>query len=128
MAITSVLKDTKDTFVREKTASSSDDSGHESSGSTDSHIFSDPDVADYWRKKYEAVGYENVHRFDPTYTWTAEEEKRLVKKVLDTLWLVTRTCADYDRSIGVSLLGHGSCSAPSTSIVETLIAPSLTTW
>lgn len=84
MAITSVPKDTNDTFVKEKTASSSDDSGHESSGSTDSHIFSDPDVADYWRKKYEAVGYENRHRFDPTYTWSAEEEKRLVKKVLDT--------------------------------------------
>ncbi|CRK23914.1 hypothetical protein BN1723_003058 [Verticillium longisporum] len=50
-------------------------------GSTEDHVFSDPSVADYWRKVYEQAGYENRHRFDPTLQWTAEEEKKLVKKI-----------------------------------------------
>ncbi|KAI0847772.1 MFS general substrate transporter [Daldinia vernicosa] len=50
-------------------------------GSTDDHIFTDPAVAEYWRAKYEKAGYENRHRFDPEYKWTAEEERRLVRKV-----------------------------------------------
>lgn len=50
-------------------------------GSTDDHIFSDPSVADRWRGVYEKAGYENRHRFDPEYKWTAEEEKRLVRKI-----------------------------------------------
>ena len=50
-------------------------------GSSDEHVFSDPSIADYWRKKYEKAGYENRHRYDPNYKWTAEEEKRLVRKV-----------------------------------------------
>lgn len=50
-------------------------------GSTEDHVFSDPSVADYWRKVYEQAGYENRHRFDPTLEWTAEEERKLVKKV-----------------------------------------------
>ncbi|KAI1655010.1 MFS general substrate transporter [Daldinia decipiens] len=50
-------------------------------GSTDDHIFSDPSVAEYWRAKYEKASYENRHRFDPEYKWTAEEERRLVRKI-----------------------------------------------
>ncbi|KAI1641587.1 MFS general substrate transporter [Daldinia loculata] len=50
-------------------------------GSTDDHVFSDPSVAEYWRAKYEKASYENRHRFDPEYKWTAEEERRLVRKV-----------------------------------------------
>jgi len=50
-------------------------------GSTDDHIFTDPVIADYWRKVYEKAKYENRHRFDPSYTWTAEEERKLVRKV-----------------------------------------------
>ncbi|KAG7145194.1 putative transporter like protein [Verticillium longisporum] len=50
-------------------------------GSTEDHVFSDPSVADYWRKVYEQAGYENRHRFDPTLEWTAEEERKLVKKI-----------------------------------------------
>lgn len=53
----------------------------DSHGSTDSHVFSDPVTADHWRKVYEAANYEGRHRFDPTFTWTAAEEKRLVRKV-----------------------------------------------
>lgn len=50
-------------------------------GSTDDHVFSDPAMATHWREIYEKASYENRHRFDPEFTWTAEEEKRLVRKV-----------------------------------------------
>jgi len=50
-------------------------------GSTEDHIFSDPSIADYWRKVYEFAKYENRHRYDPSFSWTAEEEKKLVRKV-----------------------------------------------
>lgn len=50
-------------------------------GSTDEHIFADPATAEYWRLKYEKAGYENRHRFDPDFTWSAAEEKKLVRKV-----------------------------------------------
>jgi hypothetical protein len=49
-------------------------------GSTDDHIFSDPIVAGRWQKVYDAAKYEGRHRFDPSYTWTAAEEKALVRK------------------------------------------------
>ncbi|KAI0010324.1 MFS general substrate transporter [Xylariaceae sp. FL0662B] len=50
-------------------------------GSTSTHVFSDPVKAEHWRNIYEKARYENRHRFDPNYTWTAEEEQRLVKKI-----------------------------------------------
>lgn len=50
-------------------------------GSADEHIFSDPSLAEYWRGVYEKARYENRHRFDPNYKWTAEEEKKLVRKI-----------------------------------------------
>lgn len=53
----------------------------ESIGSTETHVFSNPAAAEYWRNKYEKAGYENRHRFDPEFQWTAEEEKRLVRRI-----------------------------------------------
>jgi hypothetical protein len=50
-------------------------------GSYDDHPFRDPVTAQYWRGVYEDAKYEGRHRFDPTYTWTAQEEKKLVRKV-----------------------------------------------
>nr|UWK21995.1 major facilitator superfamily transporter (MSF) [Trichoderma rodmanii] len=50
-------------------------------GSTDNHPFTDPAMASHWRRIYEEANYENRHRFDPEFTWTAEEEKRLVRKI-----------------------------------------------
>jgi hypothetical protein len=50
-------------------------------GSTSDHIFKDPAVAAHWLNVYNGAKYENRHRFDPNYEWTAEEEKRLVRKV-----------------------------------------------
>lgn len=49
-------------------------------GSYGNHIFSDPKVAEYWRNVYETATYEGRHRFDPTFTWSATEEKRLKRK------------------------------------------------
>ncbi|KAG4266442.1 hypothetical protein LB506_010464 [Fusarium annulatum] len=57
------------------------DSGDETANSSVEHPFSDPEVADRWRKVYENAQYENRHRFDPSFTWTAQEEKKLVRKI-----------------------------------------------
>lgn len=62
----------------DSSASTTDSDGF---GSTDDHIFADPVVAEHWRKIYDEAKYESRHRFDPTYTWTAAEEKKLVRKV-----------------------------------------------
>nr|UYO77175.1 major facilitator superfamily transporter (MSF) [Trichoderma calamagrostidis] len=64
-------------------------------GSIDSHAFSDPAMAEHWRQIYEKANYENRHRFDPQFTWTAEEEKRLVKKIdlRIMLWAWIMFCA-----------------------------------
>ncbi|RBR23350.1 uncharacterized protein FIESC28_03826 [Fusarium coffeatum] len=57
------------------------DSGDESAASSIEHPFSDPEIADRWRKVYEKAEYENRHRFDPSFTWTDHEEKKLVRKI-----------------------------------------------
>lgn len=54
---------------------------HGDYGSDSNHVFSDPSVADYWRKVYEDAQYEGRHRFDPEITWSADEEKKLKRKV-----------------------------------------------
>lgn len=43
--------------------------------------FLDPDVAEYWSNVYEKAQYECRHVFDPSLTWSEEEEKRLVRKL-----------------------------------------------
>lgn len=45
------------------------------------HIFSDPVVAERWRDIYERAGYENRHRFDPNFSWSHEDEAKLVRKI-----------------------------------------------
>jgi hypothetical protein len=55
--------------------------------------FLDPDVAEYWAAKYEKSQYECRQVFDPSFTWTEEEERKLVRK-LDwrvCLWAVSLT-------------------------------------
>lgn len=52
-------------------------------GSYEDHPFSDRITAQYWREVYDKAEYEGRHRFDPNYTWTAEEERKLVRKVVD---------------------------------------------
>ncbi|KAH6672136.1 major facilitator superfamily transporter-like protein [Halenospora varia] len=43
--------------------------------------FLDPDVADHWRSVYEKSEYECRNAFDPTFTWSEEEEKKLVRRL-----------------------------------------------
>lgn len=43
--------------------------------------FADPVVAEYYRDLYEKSQYECRSAFDPDFTWTAEEERRLVRKL-----------------------------------------------
>ena len=53
--------------------------------------FLDPDVAEHWSSTYEKSEYECRHVFDPSFTWTEEEEKKLVRR-LDwhvCLWAVS---------------------------------------
>lgn len=111
MSLSGVLKGTKETFVRERSATSSE-SGNESSGSTDNHIFADPTVADYWRKVYEKAQYENRHRFDPTYTWSAEEEGKLVRKVLTATLRGEATTNSYADRLAYYSLGLGHVLLP----------------
>ncbi|KAK3900016.1 major facilitator superfamily domain-containing protein [Staphylotrichum tortipilum] len=64
-------------------------------GSSDEHIFKDPAVAEHWRGVFEKAEYENRHRFDPSFTWTAEEERKLVRKIdfRIMLWAWIMFCA-----------------------------------
>ena len=69
------------------TASDSDEDGE----AFRKNPFLDPDVAEHWAVTYEKSQYECRHVFDPTFTWTEEEEKKLVKR-LDwhvCLWAVS---------------------------------------
>lgn len=43
--------------------------------------FLDPEVADYWRGVYDKAQYECRDVFDPSLTWTEEEERLLVRKL-----------------------------------------------
>lgn len=82
------------------------------------HIFSDPVVAERWRDIYKTANYENRHRFDPTFTWSAEEERRLVRKIdlRIMIWAWTMFCAldvhrrNINRAISDNMLPElGSC-------------------
>lgn len=52
-----------------------DDTSDEQASVAEQHIFSDPFVTEHWRAIYEKAGYENRHIFDPTFTWSPEEER-----------------------------------------------------
>lgn len=56
-------------------------SGNQDEVAPDQHVFSDPVVAEHWLAIYEKANYENRHRFDPTFAWSAEEERKLVRKI-----------------------------------------------
>jgi hypothetical protein len=43
--------------------------------------FRDPAVARHWREVYEKSQYECRHVFDPSLSWSDEEERRLVRKL-----------------------------------------------
>lgn len=43
--------------------------------------FLDPDVAEHWVAVYENSRYECRSAFDPTFTWSEEEERKLVRRL-----------------------------------------------
>ena len=53
----------------------------ESVDSQANNPFADPEVAERYALIYEKAQYECRHVFDPTLTWTPEEERALVRKL-----------------------------------------------
>lgn len=87
----------KDEILNEDVEQLSTDSSYQDS----SNVFKNPAVADYYSKIYEKSQYESRHLFDPEFTWSDKEEKRVVRK---NDWYVTFwtffmfTALDFDRS------------------------------
>lgn len=74
--------------------------------------FVDPEVARYWADVYNKSKYEGRHFFEPTLTWTAAEEKKVVRR-LDwhvCLWAVSKT-QSYSKCL---ILMQNSCSVSCT--------------
>lgn len=72
----------------------SDDESSDTS-SINEHQFKNENIANFWRGVYEKSGYEGRHRFDPNYTWTPQEESKLVRKVClssNYYWLCLPNC------------------------------------
>ena len=63
------------------TSSASEDSSDDEYGALAKNPFLDQDIAAHWRQAYENAQYECRHVFDPTITWTEEEEKRVIRKI-----------------------------------------------
>ncbi|KAL4756807.1 major facilitator superfamily domain-containing protein [Aspergillus foveolatus] len=53
----------------------------ESETGTPLNPFADPEVAERYAALYEKAKYECRHVFDPTMTWTTEEERRLIRRI-----------------------------------------------
>jgi hypothetical protein len=51
-------------------------------GSVIPHIFTDPSRSAHGSGVYEASKYECRHRFDSTLEWSAEDEKKVLRKVI----------------------------------------------
>lgn len=43
--------------------------------------FLDPKVEEYYRDLYEDSNYESYRAFDPQFTWSKEEENKVIKKI-----------------------------------------------
>ncbi|OBT56275.1 hypothetical protein VE04_02501 [Pseudogymnoascus sp. 24MN13] len=56
-------------------------STQESDSSLSTNVFADPEIRDFYVKMYEKAKYECRHVFDADLTWSAEEEKKLIRKV-----------------------------------------------
>lgn len=77
-----VAVDTKDVAaLTSPSASEGSGSDEEFEDDLSKNPFLDPVVAAYWKKVYDEASYECRHAFDPTLTWTEEEEKRVVRKL-----------------------------------------------
>jgi hypothetical protein len=59
--------------------------------------FLDPEVAKYWADVYNKSKYEGRHAFEPMLTWTAAEEKKVIRR-LDwhvCLWAVSKELGPF---------------------------------
>lgn len=56
-------------------------SNEDSSTSLSTNIFKDPEVREYYVDLYEKAQYECRHVFDAEATWSAEEEKKIIRKL-----------------------------------------------
>ncbi|KKA27937.1 hypothetical protein TD95_001207 [Thielaviopsis punctulata] len=82
-------------------------------GSTPNHVFSNTTLVEYWTNIYEKAQYENRHRFDPEFEWTAEEERKLIRKIDSRImvlaWLMFCSLdlnrRNINRAISDNLLG-----------------------
>lgn len=82
------------------------ESNDENAIPNDQNPFLDPEIAEYWTGVYEKAQYECRHVFDPALTWSAEEEKQLIRK-LDwriCLWAVCTMSLLFLRFKCLSLL------------------------
>lgn len=74
--------------------------------STNSHNpFLDTDLAQRWKDVYENAQYECRHYFDPGLTWSADEERRLVRKIdwRICLWAVCCPILQTEIRIGINM-------------------------
>lgn len=74
----SVAGTKENTVIQSSELSGSEEEGLDNFGD---NVFKDPAVAQHWREVYEKSTYECRHVFDPSLTWSEEEEKRLVRKL-----------------------------------------------
>jgi len=84
--------------------------------------FRDPIAAQHWREVYDASQYECRHVYDPSLTWTEEEEKKLIRK-LDWRVCLWAVCSLQTARVKAFLTrcGSVSCSSVSRSIAGTLL-------
>jgi hypothetical protein len=82
--------------------------------------FADPDVAAHWRQVYENSQYECRHVFDPTLTWSEQEEKAVVRKLewRVCLWAVGNFASVISRCLANKR--SALCSSDSRLIEATL--------
>lgn len=79
--VTGELKDRDEHDHGRYRDSDSDGSTLESDHSTKNNPFLDPVIAARWRGVYEKASYEARHVFDENLTWSADEERRLIRKL-----------------------------------------------
>lgn len=88
----SILTDEVTSSIHDSSSSDRELTGSEENGYSDEkNPFRDPAIAQHWTEVYEKSQYECRHVFDPSLSWTEEEERRLIRK-LDwrvCLWAVS---------------------------------------
>ncbi|ONH70203.1 hypothetical protein BON22_0024 [Cyberlindnera fabianii] len=92
---------TTESTLKDPTFTQTKDVESVSSDISDEHIFKDPKIADYYRRLYESTEYECREKFDPDFTWTREEERKVIWKCdwRVTFWAyIMFTALDFDRS------------------------------